>query len=84
MGAAGWFITPKGDKVCRYDVVTGQREATAARLPDDWTQARFEEVVDGHLFLVRGKRGKRDTAALPSALPSARCSVPTLRTAGSG
>ncbi len=29
-------------------------------------------------------RGKRDTAALPSALPPARCSVPTLRTAGSG
>ena len=29
------------------------------RLPDGWAQARFEEVVDGHLFLVRGKPGGR-------------------------
>lgn len=57
-GRGGAVYYPEDEAVYRYDVSTGQREATAARLPDGWAQARFEEVVDGHLFLVRGKPGE--------------------------
>lgn len=59
-GHGGAVYYPDGEKICRYNVATGQREATAARLPDGWAQARFEEVVDGYLLLSRGKQGGKD------------------------
>ena len=81
-GRGGVVYYPEGDKVCRYDVATGQREATAARLTDGWAQARFEEVVDGHLFLVRGKPGEEGYGRIALRLATGEVFRPDLEDGG--
>lgn len=71
-----------GAAVCRFDVATGQKDATAARLPDGWAQARFEEVVDGHLFLVRGKPGEEGYGRIALCLATGEVFRPDLEDGG--
>lgn len=80
-GADGAVYYRDGEKVCRYDVATGQRKA-AARLPDGWAQARFEEVVDGHLFLVRGKPGEEGYGRIALCLSTGEVFRPDLEDGG--
>lgn len=79
-GGAVYYL--EDEAVCRFDVATGQREATAARLPDGWAQARFEEVVDGHLFLVRGKPGEEGYGRIALCLATGEVFRPDLEDGG--
>ena len=81
-GRGGAVYCPEGEAVYRYDVATGQREATAARLTDGWAQARFEEVVDGHLFLVRGKPGEEGYGRIALRLATGEVFRPDLEDGG--
>lgn len=81
-GRTGVVYYPEGDNVYSYDVATGRREATAARLPDGWAQARFENVVDGYLLLSRGKQGEKDYDRIAFCLATGEVFRPTLKDSG--
>ena len=81
-GHEGAVYYPDGEKVCRYDVATGQRETTAARLPEGWAQARFEEVVDGYLLLSRGKQGEKSYDRIALCLATGEMFSPDLEDRG--
>lgn len=81
-GGSGAVYYPEGEKIWCYDVATGQSKATAARLPDGWAQARFEEVTDGHLFLVRGKPGEEGYDRIALCLATGEVFRPDLKENG--